>query len=124
MTVKSTCEITLNGLVLSVLLGWTGQERARTQEVVADVTLLFRERPAACQTDRLEDTVCYDRLVTHLRESISGKKFRLLEHLAAELWQLAKKTLPPGADLTLRVTKRPSIPGLLGGVSCTCSEPA
>ena len=56
--------IVLHGLELSVILGWPEEERRQRQLVLVDVSVRLHKPPQACFTDQLEDTFCYDALVT------------------------------------------------------------
>ena len=108
----------LSGARLWVRLGCGADERARPQAVDLDLAVRFAELPAACESDKLEDTVCYAELVERARERVRGRKFQLLERLAHELFAQLRPLVPPGAELCLRVTKlRPPIEELSGGVS-------
>lgn len=106
------------GARLSVRLGCGTDERARPQPVDLDVSVRFAERPAACETDKLEDTICYADLIEAARARVSGSEFKLVEHLAHELLGTLRPLVPPSAELWLRVTKlEPPVEGLAGGVS-------
>lgn len=108
----------LRGARLAVRLGCGGDERAQPQAVDLDLAVRFAEPPAACESDKLEDTVCYGELVELARAFVRGREFRLLERLARDLFAELRPLVPPGAELWLRVTKlRPPIAELSGGVS-------
>lgn len=109
--------IILQGLELSVKLGWPQDERLKEQIVVTDIMIDFVEPPRACTTDHLEDTYCYDALIKDIKIFIASKKFRLIEHLGFELYQLIKKSLPENTRIRTRVTKKPAILNLTGGVA-------
>ena len=111
-------ELEVRGARLAVRLGCTLEERRLPQEVDLDFTIRFAEAPPGCRTDRLEDTVCYARLVEAARAHVEAREFALMERLSEELHGLFKKGLPPHATLSLRVTKvHPPVPKILGGVS-------
>lgn len=109
--------MTLNGLELSVNLGWPSGERRKPQIVIADITLRFATPPKGCATDCLDDTHCYDALITLIKEQLATRHFRLLEHLGCELHALIKQALPATTRVTIRTTKKPAILNLTGGVS-------
>ena len=58
------------------------EERERGQTFVFDLWLELAEPPAA---DRIEDTVDYRRIAACVREVSEGRRFHLLETLAAAL---------------------------------------
>ena len=109
--------ITLQGLELPVHLGWPHAERLVKQIVRLDIQLAFKEPPKGCITDNLEDTQCYDTLISQLKETILTKKFRLIEYLGHEIYQTLKKALSTDTQVSLRVTKQTAIPNLTGGVT-------
>jgi dihydroneopterin aldolase len=106
------------GARLSVRLGCGAEERALPQPVDLDVSVRFAELPAACESDKLEDTVCYAELIEAARARLAGREFKLVERLAHELYGTLRPLVPPAAELALRVTKlHPPVAELAGGVS-------
>lgn len=114
---KTMCALQIRGLELHVNLGWPEKERQQQQAVVMDLTIQFPEPPKACETDNLNDTLCYSDLVNFLRKEISHKKFHLIEHLSHELYLLIKSKLPENSKIYININKFPVISGLTGGVS-------
>lgn len=111
------CTLTINGYELPVHLGWPEAERQQAQTVRVDLTVQFSTPPKACASDQLQDTFCYDKLLTHLRDSIAEREFHLIEHLAAEIHAIIKPLLPNGARLGVQLLKFPAISNLTGGVT-------
>jgi dihydroneopterin aldolase len=124
MMLTKTCDSTLfvRGVELSVNLGWRRQERAHEQAVLLDIDIKFAAPPSACQTDTLDETVCYATLISKIREQIVNKDYRLIEHLSAEIYSIIKPDLPTDAKLQIRITKYPKITGLTGGVCFTYGD--
>jgi FolB domain-containing protein len=120
MTMYSS--ITLNNLELSVNLGWPQGERIKPQIVALDVTLHFLSLPSACMSDQLTDTYCYDQLIKTIKNSLSARNFRLLEHLAHEIYYIIKQALAPDIKVNIRLTKKPAILNLTGGVTFCCGD--
>ncbi|MEX2207246.1 MAG: dihydroneopterin aldolase [Myxococcota bacterium] len=111
------------GARLEVRLGCSAEERARPQPVDLDLAVRFKELPAACTSDRLEDTLCYAELIEAARKACAGREFRLVERLAHELFGRLRPLVPEGAELWLRATKlRPPIDGLHGGVAFSLGD--
>ncbi|OGT38097.1 MAG: hypothetical protein A3F12_03160 [Gammaproteobacteria bacterium RIFCSPHIGHO2_12_FULL_38_14] len=106
-------------LELQVLLGWAAIERQKTQTVVLDLAIHFLKPPEAVATDKLEDTVCYALLVKHIRDSLSEKKFHLIEHLSHEIYKVVESFISVEAKINVSITKRPHISGLMGGTRFT-----
>jgi dihydroneopterin aldolase len=82
--------ISVEGIELRGRCGVSAEERAVGQTLVVDVHL----EPAGCagtQTDELEGTVNYSRVVDTVRSIVTEREFKLLERLATviadELWE-------------------------------------
>lgn len=114
---KKHCALSVHDLELQVNLGWRNKERAQEQAVLLDLDILLPKPPAACETDQLEDTICYAELAEQIRDEIGVKKYRLIEHLSRDIYDIVKACLPARAKLSVRITKFPRIEGLVGGVS-------
>src|SRR5579883_3201823 len=104
-------------LELRVNLGWRNAERKNEQAVLLDMYIQFSKPPQACETDKLDDTVCYAELIVEIRQQTAKRKYRLIEDLGAEIYQIAKACLPARSKLNVRITKYPKVDGLTGGVS-------
>jgi len=111
------CKLHIHSLELNVNLGWRSKERSLSQAILLDMDIHFKKPPKACTTDNLQDTMCYAKLIEEIRDKTAVKQYKLIEHLSADIYQLAKKTLPEEVCLTVRITKYPNIAGLQKGVS-------
>ncbi len=110
-------------LICSVHLGWTESERATAQDVEVDFSIRFDEPPPATATDQLQDTLCYGALCERIRQTISPKEFRLIEHMTEALYAELQKGLPARAHLSVSVRKpKPPVEGLRGGARFTLSN--
>jgi len=107
-----------HGARLCVRLGWLDAERAEAQAVDLAVRIRFAQTPRACDSDALDDTVCYATLVERARALCVDRSFRLLEHLAWSLGRQLRELVPSDARMELCVTKlHPPVAELSGGVS-------
>jgi len=111
------CDLSINSLELHVHLGWPEDERINMQKVLLDINIIFPDIPAACETDKLEDTFCYAQLINAIHKHAAAKHFFLIEHLSAEIYQFIKKEISKPARVNLRLTKFPAVKGLGNGVS-------
>jgi len=102
----------INALELEVFLGWPTEERMRKQVIALDMEINLPEPPKACTSDHLDDTVCYHQLINTLRAKLGEKKFRLIEHITADVYETVKNILPEDSDLNVSLTKHPQIQGL------------
>lgn len=114
---KKYAQMNLNGLELSVNLGWPQGERKKTQIVTLNAEIVFSAPPTGCTTDQLTDTYCYDALIKTIKTGIADRDFRLLEHLAYEIHNIIKTQLPDDCKLLIKLTKKPPILNLTGGVT-------
>ena len=107
------------GARLSVHLGCGADERATAAaRRPRRRRCASRSCRAACESDKLEDTLCYADLIEAARARVAGREFKLVERLAHELYGALRPLVPPGAELWLRVTKlHPPVAELAGGVS-------
>jgi dihydroneopterin aldolase len=82
--VSRTLSIFVDGITLRGRCGVTAEERALGQTLVVDVRLDPAECPGA-ETDELEGTANYGRVVEIARLMVEGGEFNLLERLATVL---------------------------------------
>jgi 7,8-dihydroneopterin aldolase/epimerase/oxygenase len=112
----------LGRLHATARLGHEAAERAQPQEVVMSVTVEFASPPAACHSDRLEDTLCGAELCAALARVCQSGEYALIEHLAERLHAAARALAPPGARVEIELTKvAPPIVGLAGGMTFVIS---
>lgn len=120
---KNDARINLNGLELQVNLGWPQGERKKTQIVTLDVSIGFATEPLGCTTDQLADTYCYDALIKVIKNNLDGQNFRLLEYLGYEIHRIITENLPPACAVYIKLTKKPAILNLTGGVTFCYGQP-
>ena len=113
---KTTSSLLINSLELRVNLGWLAQERKRQQTIFLTIEVRYGHTPNACHTDNLEDTVCYDKLVSTIKEKIAKRHFSLIEKLTCDIYDLTQPLLPEKSLLKVSLLKYPNIKGLTGGV--------
>lgn len=104
--------LTINQLELDLFLGWPDEERMRRQHVQFNIDIEYPELPKACETDHLDDTVCYRALIETLRHHLTAQKFHLIEHVTLEAARLLKTLLPANSKIKISLTKKPLIEGL------------
>jgi dihydroneopterin aldolase len=102
---------------LQVHLGVSETERAVAQEVRLSMDLYWAEAPVACQTDKIEDALCYATLIASCQDIVENTSFATIEHLAHRFYQRLREVVPPTVRPVLRLHKvRPPVEGLRGGV--------
>ena len=108
---KSKLEI--NGLNLKIKLGLTEQERLKSQNVEFYISIEFQTIPKACNSDTIEETICYDNLVKLIQNFCEGKEFKLIEYLCNSLYQYLK-TIYLEHQIKLKICKKPPIKEIHG----------
>ena len=96
----------LEDLKLNIHLGVTAAERAKKQEVLLQIKIVFSKPPLACRTGKISDTICYDMLVKKIQKFCANKEFILIEEVGMRLLIMLKKNIPQGCKLCLRVAKQ------------------
>ena len=111
-------QLNLNEFELKLHLGWPEQERQTTQVVAITIKIRFSKTPTACDNDQLDDTICYDTLLTAIKSHCQTKIYRLIEHLACDIYNLLKTKQAQPANYLVRVHKiKVPIDGLNGGAT-------
>ena len=116
-------ELTIKGISLPLRLGCSAEERLNPQPVEIDLTIRFETPPRGMVSDRLEDTVCYDALVSAIKEVTSDREFSLIEHVANETLTSLRRIVE--AEHKLRVTVRkvsPPVPEITKGAEFTVGD--
>ena len=113
----TTSALRVKSFQVSVFIGINPGEQDRPQTILLDMHIQFAEPPQACVSDQIQDTYCYDQLLTIIRNHLRDKKFQLIEHFTFFLYRLLKDYFPAHTKVMLGVTKQPPITGLQGGVT-------
>jgi dihydroneopterin aldolase len=109
-------QLNIKDFKLSVKLGWPKEERLQKQTISLDIDIVFQQPPKACQTDKLDDTVCYHDLVKRIEAVTRERSFFLIEHLSAFIYEQIKPLFPLSANIVVHITKTPKIDNLAGGM--------
>jgi 7,8-dihydroneopterin aldolase/epimerase/oxygenase len=115
----------INKLRVLVKIGVTRDERSNPQEIFIKVKIKRSNKPKACETDNINDAVCYDSLSKKVSEYCADNEFNLVECLANGLFELISDIFfynaingkNNGITITITVYKKPQIPNLDGYVS-------
>jgi dihydroneopterin aldolase len=115
---RAGAEMTVRDLEIWVRLGCTAEERAVPQPVAVSARIAFARAPLACESDRLEDTVCYAQLAALLGERAGQRPYQTVESLTFALVEAMRGAVPVGTRFALEVTKlRVPVAGMRGGVT-------
>src|SRR4051812_8698716 len=81
VTTEKISTLAIKQFRLMVKLGCEPGERELPQAVDIDVVLSFEKPPIGCETDRLDQTVCYGDICEALSKTVEGREFKLIENL-------------------------------------------
>jgi 7,8-dihydroneopterin aldolase/epimerase/oxygenase len=102
--------IFLSEVRVETKLGVPDWERMTAQTIVLDIEIDM-PHSRACQSDAIEDTIDYGRVVARIRETLGVNSFRLVEAMAEHLCQLIIKEF--GAPrVKIKIAKPGILPGL------------
>ncbi len=113
-------QIKLNDLSLRLNLGWPEDERQQKQTVLVSIILKFSSMPIGCKTDDLTNTICYAELTQQLTTQCERKIYKLIEHLAYDIYQQIKTRY--AIDCQVSIKKQPPIENLQGGAVFVCGD--
>lgn len=115
-------KLNIHHIEFPVTLGWSTDERREKQNILVNFDIFFSIPPKALETDQLEDTYCYQQFSDFLYDKISKKEYRLIEHLAHEIYGIAKVFFESASKITISVTKKPQLKFNNAGVSFTFGD--
>ena len=95
--------IRINGLLFNARHGVRPEEKTLTQPFEVDIEIK-RDLSSASESDRLEDTVDYHRVVTCVKDVIYGEQCRLLERIAGRIMESLSTVIHEG-ELIVRIRK-------------------
>ncbi|ATY83654.1 dihydroneopterin aldolase [Kyrpidia spormannii] len=108
--------ISLLGMEFYAYHGVFPEEQVLGQRFIADVHLHFSTR-AAGQSDDLRDTLDYAEIYRVIRETVEGKKYRLLEAVAERIADALLMRWPVEGVRVKLVKPSPPFPGTMQGVA-------
>jgi len=102
--------IFISEIKAQVKLGVPDWERILPQTVLLDIEIDM-PHSRSCETDDIQDTIDYGRVVAQIRESLAASTFQLVEALAEHVCQLILTHYD-----TPRVKVKVAKPGIIPGV--------
>jgi len=113
----------IRDLSFFVHLGWSPEERRSLQEVRISIELRFRAAPRATNTDKLDDTICYDAINKALSQHFFSKEYALIEKVAADAYEVVGRLCGEQAQVGIQALKvNPPIDTLRNGVVYSCGD--
>jgi len=95
----------LKNIILPVHIGYSEQEREKLQDITIHLCIKFKKPPKACETDQLEDTICYKKLTDQITQYCTNRTFNLIEHMGYQLYLFIKAQLPKNSKISLSIVK-------------------
>ena len=102
--------IFISEIKAQVKLGVPDWERILPQTVLLDIEIDM-PHSRSCETDDIQDTIDYGRVVAQIRETLAANTFQLVEALAEHVCQLILTNYD-----TTRVKVKVAKPGIIPGV--------
>ncbi len=110
-------------LVLQVHLGCSREERFNAQDVSFSAKFQFSSLPLGADTDEITDSLCYAQVSDLILVTVTGREFKLIEHLGHIVFERLKVLAGDDMQIELNVHKlNPPVLNLLGGSVFTISE--
>ncbi|MDR1982703.1 MAG: dihydroneopterin aldolase [Holosporaceae bacterium] len=105
------------------VLGNNSSEKRKKRKVIINVSLRFPEKNDACNSDSVDDTVCYSQLLAFIDEKLQNAQFNLLERATQFLYEAISEYLnTPSILKRVEIMKpRPPVKNLLDA-SFICSD--
>ena len=119
---QDKCKLSINDLRLWIHLGCGPEEKVNPQQVSVDIDFFFDKAPLGIETDNLEDTLCYLKIVEAIQALVKQKTFNLIEHVVGCIHKVIHAELSSrksaGVNYEVAVRKvAPPAPGVYGGVT-------
>ena len=107
--------ISLDDMLLKVKLGLTDREKDIPQDIKISFKLFFPDAPKACESDNINDTICYYEIFKAIKEHCAQNSYRLLEYLCHQLYKEIRKMADSSIKIWIKIEKcNPPIEGFDG----------
>jgi len=94
--------LTVEQVMLKVHLGVGKKEQSKKQKVAISLRLDIPKLPPK---DKAEDYICYGKISEAMREYCEGRRFRLIEALGLQLFDLVRKQVPKEVAISFKLHK-------------------
>jgi hypothetical protein len=116
-------KLSLNELRLLVRLGCSAEERQVPQYVSFNIEIRFATLPPGCESDSLQETVCYSKISQQIKTICERQEYQLIEKLGWNVYQELRETLPKDVLLWIRANKEhPPVAHLEGGAAFSIGD--
>ena len=97
-------KIIVRGLRLFAYHGVNEEEKQNGQDFVIDLTA-YLDLSAPCESDNLDDTVSYAKMIKTVRRVFTAEKYDLIEKCAGVIADAILAEYPPVNEITVKVMK-------------------
>lgn len=106
---------------LLVAIGYSSEERAIKQPINIGIVIKYKKEPLICDSDNIEEGICYDTLTKLIVEYTQKSSFKTIEKLAKSIFsKIEDAGLNIDALLEVKITKlRAPVEYMINGVSFT-----
>lgn len=112
----------IDSLRVLVKIGVEELERSTSQEIFFSIVIYYNQIISGAISDKISDTMCYDKICQQIKHIASTKEFCLLEHLVWNVFARLKSLYPEMQSLKVTAHKMPAILDLMGGVHFTIED--
>ncbi|MDB2414796.1 dihydroneopterin aldolase [Rickettsiales bacterium] len=110
--------ISTNKLRLKMNIGVGEDERKTPQDMDISFKFFYKNPPKACQSDDINDTICYDNVIKIIKNCCCNKTYKLLEYTAYQLYKAIREETAEDIKIWIRVEKcNPPIDEVMGSTS-------
>ena len=109
--------LTMPRIALSVFIGVSDEERAKPQLITLSIAIYFLKTPSSCESDDIEDALCYDRLSKLITEYYNNQSFNLIEKMAYSIHNFIIDTVRKSMSdehikINIKISKNIALPHL------------
>ncbi len=83
----------ISGLTIDTIIGCYDYEKEAKQTIEIDIVIEFSSCPKICQTDNIDDGVCYDSMIKNIENYCENNKHNTIENLSYSIAQLIKNNI-------------------------------
>jgi len=105
-------QLKLKQFKVKIKFGVSAAERETPQEVIIDLAIRFSRLLPGCKTDKIDDTLCYDKLTRRINEFCHEQPFHLIEYLGFQLFKFLKREFFAETDIKLQIKKQQPLDNL------------
>lgn len=99
-------QLNINGYHSAFILGNNPEEKLKKCEVIINISLRFIGQNSSCETDNLENTICYAKLLKFIDKKLLNAQFNLIERATSFVFKCLGEYLDQYCDLKTKGFKK------------------